>query len=158
MGITALGEKSSCISCLKQWINSLIMHKKVFFAAWIIALLFPVSALLAQSDNASLEKTLDGLNQTAGKVGAFQQQTNQASFGTDFLTTKAGQIISLILSFVGVVFLILIVYAGILWMTAQGNDQQVTKAKDLIVNSVIGIIIVFAAYAITSFIGSEIIK
>ena len=37
------------------------MHKKVFFAAWIIALLFPISALLAQSDNASLNKTIEGL-------------------------------------------------------------------------------------------------
>jgi len=37
-------------------------------------------------------------------------------------------------------------------MTAQGNEQQVTKAKDLITNSIIGLIIVLAAYAITAFI------
>jgi hypothetical protein len=47
------------------------------------------------------------------------------------------------------------IYAGILWMTAQGNDQQVTKAKTLMINSVIGIIIVFAAYAITAFVGNN---
>jgi hypothetical protein len=50
------------------------------------------------------------------------------------------------------------IYAGILWMTAEGNDQQVAKAKSLLINSIIGIIIVFAAYAITSFIGAEIIN
>jgi len=57
------------------------------------------------------------------------------------------------LSFVGVLFLILMIYAGLMWMTAQGNSQQVDKAKDLLINSVVGIIIVFSAYAITAFMG-----
>ena len=39
-------------------------------------------------------------------------------------------------------------------MTAQGNSQQVDKAKDLLVNAVSGIIIVFAAYALTAFMGN----
>lgn len=97
-----------------------------------------------------------GLNETAGEVGAFKSQTG-ANYD-NFLQTKAGQIIGTVLSFVGVLFLILMIYAGILWMTAQGNDSQVTKAKNLLINGIIGLIIVFAAYAITSFIGSEILQ
>lgn len=97
-----------------------------------------------------------GLNETAGEVGAFESQTG-ANYD-NFLQTKAGQIIGTVLSFVGVLFLILMIYAGILWMTAQGNDSQVTKAKNLLINGIIGLIIVFAAYAITSFIGSEILQ
>ena len=50
------------------------------------------------------------------------------------------------------------IYAGILWMTSQGNEQQVAKAKDMLINGIIGLIIVFAAYTITSFIGSEVLK
>ncbi|MFA5754490.1 MAG: pilin [Patescibacteria group bacterium] len=136
------------------------MPKKVFFAAWLIALLFPFSALLAQNTT-SLNDALKGLNETAGQVDAFGKQVAEAdsnAFGTGFLTTKAGQIIGLVLSFIGVIFLILVIYAGILWMTASGNNEQITKAKGLIINAVIGLIVVFAAYAITNFIGSEVIK
>jgi len=133
------------------------MLKKAFLTAWFVALLFPFSTAMAA--NSAMESTLNGLNQTAGRVGAFQEQASSGSnFGTEFLTTKAGQIIGLVLSFIGVIFLILMIYAGILWMTASGNEQQVTKAKGLIINSLIGMIIVFSAYAITNFIGGEIIK
>jgi hypothetical protein len=50
------------------------------------------------------------------------------------------------------------IYAGILWMTAQGNEQQVTKAKQLMFNAAIGMIIIFAAYALTTFIGSQLLQ
>ena len=79
-------------------------------------------------------------------------------FYNTFFQSKIGQIIGLVLSFIGVVFLVLMIYAGITWMTAQGNDQTISKAKDLIVSSIIGLIIVLAAYAITSFIGAQILQ
>jgi len=105
---------------------------------------------------AQTDPTLEGLNETAGEVTAFTGQTTGEY--TNFVQTKTGQIISVVLSFVGVLFLILMIYAGITWMTAQGNEQQVSKAKSLLINAVIGIIIVFAAYALVSFIGDELIK
>lgn len=45
-----------------------------------------------------------------------------------------------------------------MWMTAGGDEQKVTKAKDLITQAVIGLIVVLAAYAITAFIGTELIN
>lgn len=112
-------------------------------------------SLLAQSGDLPTDP-IEGLNKSAGKVTAFSEQIN--NYNSNFLQTKAGQIIGTILSFVGVLFLILMIYAGILWMTAQGNENQVNKAKGLLVNGIIGLIIVFAAYAITSFIGGEILR
>src|SRR5574344_123432 len=44
-----------------------------------------------------------------------------------------GVVLSLIFSAMGLIFLILIIYAGINWMTAQGNTSQVDKAKNTIV-------------------------
>jgi flagellar basal body-associated protein FliL len=40
-------------------------------------------------------------------------------------------------------------------MTARGNDQQVEKAKNLIIQSIIGLIIILSAYAITAFVGRK---
>lgn len=71
------------------------------------------------------------------------------------IPTTAGKVIGAGLSFIGVLFFILMLYGGIIWMTAQGNEQQVSKAKDLITAAIIGIIIVLSAYAITAFIGTE---
>jgi len=43
-------------------------------------------------------------------------------------------------------------------MMAEGNEQKVGKAKDLITNAIIGLIIVFTAYAITAFLGQKFIQ
>lgn len=67
----------------------------------------------------------------------------------------AGTVISAILSFVGVIFFLLIFYGGIRWMLAGGNDQEVEKAKQILVAATIGLIIVLSAYAITYYIGSQ---
>ena len=68
------------------------------------------------------------------------------------IDTIISTIIAAVLSFLGVIFLMLMVYGGFLWMNARGNEQQVTKAKDLITAAIIGLVIVLAAYAISYFI------
>jgi hypothetical protein len=72
------------------------------------------------------------------------------------LTTLIGGLIKGAISILGIVFLILIVYAGYLWMTARGDEKVVTKAKDTLQRAIIGLIIVVAAYAITTFLFTRI--
>jgi len=83
--------------------------------------------------------------------------TGSASAGTQ-LPIMIGAIIRVLLSLLGVIFLVLMVYAGFLWMTARGEEEPVTKAKDIIRQAIIGLIIVFLAYALTGFIISSVIK
>jgi hypothetical protein len=64
-----------------------------------------------------------------------------------------GQIIGICLAFLGVIFLILIIMGGFTWMTAGGNEQKATKAKDMLFSAVIGLVIVMSAYALTAFFG-----
>ncbi len=66
--------------------------------------------------------------------------------------TLAGGIISAALSLIGIIFLILMVYAGFLWMTAQGESEKIDKAKKMIVSALIGLVVVLSAYAITAFV------
>lgn len=79
----------------------------------------------------------------------------QTATAKEALPSRVGTIVGIALSFVGVLFLILIIYAGIMWMTAAGNDQQVAKAKEIIIAAVIGLVIVLSAYGITMFIGTQ---
>ncbi len=65
-----------------------------------------------------------------------------------------GQVIGVALSFVGAIFFILVLYAGFLWMTAFGSSEKVDKAKDILLHAAIGLVIVLAAYAISTFVFS----
>ncbi|MBP9827671.1 Ig-like domain-containing protein [Patescibacteria group bacterium] len=63
-----------------------------------------------------------------------------------------GTIINVFLGFLGVIFLILVIYSGFLWMTAGGDDEKVNRAKQTLIRGAIGLAIVLSAFAITSFI------
>lgn len=69
--------------------------------------------------------------------------------GNSNLSTIISVMIQVVLGFLGVVFLALTIMAGFKWMMSQGNEKEIEAAKGSIKNSVIGIIIVLAAYAIT---------
>lgn len=60
--------------------------------------------------------------------------------------------INIALGFLGVAGAIIVLYGGVLWMTARGNDEQVTKAKSTIVSGVVGIIIILLAWTIVSYV------
>lgn len=96
--------------------------------------------------------TLQGLDSTANKVEAYKDQDTDV---VGFLQTRTGEIIGLVLSFIGVIFLLLMIYAGISWMVSAGNQEKVKKARDLMINAVIGLIIVLSAYAIVAFLGTQ---
>lgn len=59
------------------------------------------------------------------------------------------------LSMMGIVFLAIMFYAGLRWMTARGNEELATKAKDAMFNVAVGFVLVVAAYALTVFIFSK---
>lgn len=61
-------------------------------------------------------------------------------------------VIRILLSLTGMVFLCLTIYAGYLWMTAGGNEDEVTKAKTLLTQAVIGLGVILLAYSITIFV------
>jgi hypothetical protein len=42
-------------------------------------------------------------------------------------------------------------------MLAQGNEDEISKAKQIIIAAVSGLVIVLAAYAITAFIGQNLL-
>ncbi len=83
-----------------------------------------------------------------------------AGYRTDVISPEPmiAIVIKLALSFLGVIFLILMVYGGYLWMTARGKEDQVNKARDLIIAAVIGLIIVIASYAISNFVVDALTK
>ena len=75
---------------------------------------------------------------------------------TPDLASVIGRIIKAFLTLLGAVFMIYVIYGGYQWIMAKGNEEQLTKDKAIIRGSIIGIIVVLAAYAITSFVISNV--
>jgi hypothetical protein len=66
-----------------------------------------------------------------------------------------GRIIQIILSFLGVIAVVIIMYAGFLWMTSNGEEEKVSRAKNILKNAVIGLIIILSSWGIATFILSR---
>lgn len=65
---------------------------------------------------------------------------------------RVAAVIAIFLGLLGIVFVILIIYAGYLWMTAQGNEEQAKEAQTTIRNAIIGVIVIGLSYALTAFV------
>ena len=63
-------------------------------------------------------------------------------------------IINYFLGLLGLIAVVFLIYAGVLMVTAGGNDEQVGKAKKIITYAVIGIIIILLSWTIISFVSS----
>ena len=63
-----------------------------------------------------------------------------------------GTTISILLGVLGIVFVVLVVYAGFLYLTANGAEDNTKKAKKLLTQAIIGLIIIVSAYAISSYV------
>jgi len=63
-----------------------------------------------------------------------------------------GQIINLLVKFVGTVALVFIVIGGFRLLFAAGNDNEIQKAKTMITYSIIGLVLVLMAYLIVAFV------
>lgn len=80
------------------------------------------------------------------------QYATATGLSTRDIRSVVGTILKAFFGFLGMVALILILYAGFLWMTAGGNEEKVTTAKRILINATIGLIIMMSAFAITQFI------
>ena len=87
-------------------------------------------------------------------AGTFRDAGKNTGLSQTDLTTTISGMINTALGLTGIILLVIIIYAGFLWMTAQGNEEQVTKAKNILKNAVIGMVLVFASYAIAWFVTS----
>ncbi len=127
------------------------MRKTILMSFLLISSFFLLNSSLALAAPVSnSQEALDQLNAAAGESGA-----GIAGSGPTDPRVVAANIIKMALGAIGTIFMVLIVYAGFLWMTAGGEEEKTSKAKKLIFNAVIGLVIVLSAYALTLFVISR---
>jgi len=52
----------------------------------------------------------------------------------------------------GAIFLLMFLFGGVSYMTAGGNDESVGKARKMMLNAAIGLLIVLASYGVGTWI------
>lgn len=119
-------------------------QKKIFFCFLILLSFLFVSPTLAYK---TISAAPDNLGSTVLPTGISKTE----------LPTAAGNFIRVALTLVGTVFLALMIYGGFTWMTAQGAEDKITKAKETIIAASIGIAVILAAFAITTFITDRLV-
>ena len=118
---------------------------KIIFSSLILTMVFG-AVLSLSTANVSANVINEGL-------ANFKSGATDLPGGTDTdLGQTIGSVIQFLLGFLGILAVILFLYAGFLWMTAGGDDAKTKKAKDYIKNAVIGMVIIMAAYIITNFV------
>src|SRR5574344_1569050 len=98
------------------------------------------------------------LSNAFNKAGSFAAKSGYDISGELQPEVFIGDIILIVLQFLGVIFLCFIIYGGFTWMTATDEADKVKKAKKIIKNSVIGLIIVVLAYAISAFVVQSVLQ
>lgn len=101
---------------------------------------------------ASAQKAFEDAKNNLGKVGVKTGLVLEANKDDADIYTRLASYLNVVLGLVGIIAAIYIIFAGIRWIRAGGNEQTVTEAKDTIKSAVYGLIVVFGSYAIVNFV------
>jgi hypothetical protein len=138
---------------MSQWIrdnSAFLKSKTTVFGGLLLAVVFciilvlPASPAQAQQadPSAPTSELIEGIDVIEEPLGLPR---------TDIRIIVA-RIIRVAFGLIGIVMVVIILYAGFLWMTAGGNEEQITNAKKIMVNAAIGLAIIFMALAIVTFV------
>ena len=120
------------------------MFKKTFIILFFCGL-FSINVFCGVQNVFAQGEGKDPLEDIAGKSGYSTADVTEYS-----LSQTVGSIIKSVLGILGVLFFVLTFYAGYLWMTASGNEDNIEKAKSIITAATIGLAIIVMAYSITT--------
>ncbi len=136
-----------------QWIKSQQNYFKNTVAmirvllAMVFLFFFCITPALAQTTS----------NGNVGTAGADLQSgltviEKPLGLPSDDVRVVVARVIRVALGLVGIVMVVLILYGGWLWMSAGGNENQIEKAKQVLINAAIGLAIILSAYGIVLFV------
>jgi hypothetical protein len=122
----------------------------IFFA--LVAILTPLF-LIGQGGFANVHAAVN----TNPAVSSLQITAGEAGLtsGKDPIDIAA-TIVEFLLGFLGIIFIVLLMYGGFLRMTAQGSPEKVSTSMKIITSAVIGVFIILASWIITAFVFDQV--
>lgn len=135
--------------------------KKLFSGMIMTAVLAVVACPLLMNRASAQTAPVDdnpnvwGVGEGGAEAGYVTDTTN---LGEKDPRATVAAIINILLGFLGIIAVIIILIGGFKWMTAGGNEDQVSEAKKWIFSGIIGLLIILASYALADFAIKQLIK
>lgn len=98
------------------------------------------------------QESSGGESSSSGDNGVVKLPNPLAKGGVNSVQQLIGKVIEAVLGVVGSLALIMFIYGGITWMTAAGNEQSVTKGKNIVMWAALGLVVIFSSYALVKFV------
>lgn len=111
----------------------------------IFAFLLLNFAFTVNANAADVQPPQERLKSVGSDTGPY---ANTSDTPADSMAVMIGSVVQILISLLGVIFISLALYAGFLYMTAQGNDEKISKSLATLRNAVIGLIITVSSYGI----------
>lgn len=123
----------------------------VSFPRWmIIAIAVLTTVILAAI--LFVEPTFAQESKIFNAWGTGSNLETQSGLSSSEPTTVVLNVVYWVVTLLGVLFFMLMLYAGMRWMTAGGNPEHVTKAKETLRSSILGLLITMGSAAIGNFV------
>lgn len=134
----------------------------IIFFTFLLGSFFPLKNISAQIQGSVQQGALDNFNTISGEAGfekVYDENTKFYQEGQqDFILYQISVIIGLSMMALGLIFLGLTIYGGLLWMTAQGKEDQIDRAIKMIKHGAIGALIIGSAYIISYFVSQQVLR
>jgi hypothetical protein len=129
----------------------MLYSKKIIVFSFIFILFLCLATQLAFAAKNTEDQS--EANNTAGTVTL----TNPLSEGKTDIPTLLGTVINSVMGVIGSLALVMFIYGGITWMLSTGNQERVTKGKNILIWAAVGLVIIFSAYALVKFVLTAIV-
>ena len=130
-------------------------NKKILIFFLLVISFLPMMSVMAETNEKVGDTRID-YNLTKTKILVNREGLGLLLDGGEFNANKLaallGSLAQPLVVLVGVLLLVIIIISGIIWMTSGGNEERITKAKGMLKNGIIGLVIVTCSYLIVSFI------
>ena len=127
------------------------------YKTFLLPLLFCVLFVIVCASIFYAETPVHAIDIGQKRVDTLAKQSGFDAATETTLAANIGKVIAVALSMVGTIFLLITVYAGIVWMTARGDESKAESSQKMLRNALIGLIITLGAYSITAFVIPQII-
>ncbi|MFH1404628.1 MAG: Ig-like domain-containing protein, partial [Patescibacteria group bacterium] len=113
-------------------------RKKIFISAGLVSALAVLAVLFI------VHPTM------AGETESFAQQAGLSTQGD--IKLIVARLIRTFLGFLGILAIVIIIAGGFMYMTAHGDQERVKKARQILINGLIGLVIVLMSFTIAHFV------
>lgn len=114
-----------------------------------LALIAGVGVVALPAGNASAINVFDKCG------GSGSTEVCKATAPDNNVSSMAKTIINILLTILGIIAVIMIIFGGIRYTTSGGDSSRVKAAKDTIMYSVVGLVVAILAFAIVNFVTTQ---